>query len=62
MPKKRTEGAPLKNVFAMRGTEEWKVWLDGLAQKNRAPLAVTLDQALADLAEKLKYRKAPPRV
>jgi predicted transcriptional regulator len=62
-PKKKpaVEDTRHKNVVAIRGTDEWKKWLDELAALNGAPVTVTIEQALRDLAEKLKHRKAPPR-
>jgi hypothetical protein len=54
--------AQLKNVLVLRGTEEWKTWLDELAEANSAPLTVTVEQALKLLAEKLDVRKPPRRV
>ena len=50
-----------KNIFVLRGTEEWKAWLDEVAQANGAPVTVTVEQALRDLAAKLKCRKPPKR-
>lgn len=50
-----------RNILALRGTEEFKAWLDGLAARNGAPVTVTIEQALRDLAEKLGYRKGPSR-
>jgi hypothetical protein len=55
------ESARQKNILALRGTEEWKVWLDDLAAKNGAPVTVTIEQALRDLAEKIGHRPAPAR-
>lgn len=60
-PEGGDSSARQKNILALRGTEEWKAWLDGLAEKNRAPVTVTIEQALRDLAEKLGYREAPSR-
>jgi hypothetical protein len=51
-----------KNVFAIRGTDEWKTWVDSLAEANGAPLAVTVEQALRELAVKLKHLKPPKRL
>ncbi|SIO58463.1 hypothetical protein SAMN05444166_5688 [Singulisphaera sp. GP187] len=67
MAKKRPETdkvtpSQLKNVLVLRGTEEWKAWLDELAEANSAPLTTTVEQALKLLAEKLQVRKPPKRV
>jgi len=55
-------GSQLKNVLVLRGTDEWKEWLDELAEANSAPLTVTVEQALKLFAETLKVRKPPKRV
>jgi hypothetical protein len=60
--KKTKPPTGLKNIVVLRGTEEWKKWLDELAEANSAPLTVTIEQALKDFAEKLKVRKPPRRV
>jgi hypothetical protein len=52
----------LQNIVALRGTAEWKAWLDGLAEANGAPLTVTIEQALRDLAAKLRHDKPPRRL
>jgi hypothetical protein len=52
----------LRNILVLRGTEEWKVWLDGLATANSAPLTVTVEQALKEYANKIGYSKPPKRV
>ncbi len=51
-----------KNIFVLRGTDDFKQWLDGLAEANGAPLTVTTEQAYRLLAEKLGYPKPPKRV
>ncbi len=61
VPAEATIQKPTKNLVVIRGTEEWKDWLDGLAEANQAPITVTIDQALRELAERLKYSKPPRR-
>jgi hypothetical protein len=51
-----------KNIFAWRGSDEFKVWLDELAELNGAPLTVTVEQAVTDYAKKLGHRPKPSRV
>jgi hypothetical protein len=57
----QAEASRQKNLVVIRGTEEWKAWLDGLADVNQAPITVTIDRALRELAERLKYDKPPRR-
>jgi hypothetical protein len=58
----KSAGASLRNIVVLRGTAEWKEWLDELAAANSAPLTVTIEQALKEFAEKLKVRRPPRRV
>jgi hypothetical protein len=52
----------LRNVIILRGTDEWKDWLDELTGLNHAPLTVTIEQALALLGDRLKHRRMPKRI
>ena len=51
-----------KNVFAIRGTEDWKAWLDGFATRKGMPVTVLVDYALRELAKRDGYQDAPIRV
>jgi hypothetical protein len=64
MAKKKAKAAgALRNILVLRGTEEWKEWLDELAAANSAPLTVPVEQALKHFATVvLKIRKPPRRV
>lgn len=62
-PKKSPEDLKRqKNLLSVRGTEEWKIWLDGLAAKQRVPIVVLIDVALTELAKAVGYPEPPPRV
>jgi hypothetical protein len=50
-----------RNIFALRGTLEYKAWMDGLAKANHSPLTTAIEQALALLAERIGYTKPPTR-
>lgn len=51
-----------KVVFQMKGSEEWKDWLDGLAKQLRMPSSAVVDNALVMYAKAQGYdRKAPER-
>ena len=56
-----TEKNRLKHIVALRGTDEWKAWLDKLAALNSAPVTVTIEQALKELAARLDAPKPPRR-
>lgn len=51
-----------KSILALKGTEEYKAWLDELAALNGAPVTITVDRALRELAERLGHKKPPRRV
>ena len=68
MAKKKTarpktpEPATRKNVVSIRGTENWRDWLMGLAAHRRLKASDVIDQALIEYAERHGYtREAPPR-
>lgn len=65
MAKKKPDPPParrLRNILVLRGTDDWKGWLDEVAEANHAPLTVTVEQALGMMAERLKVRKPPRRI
>ena len=51
-----------KSILALKGTDAYKRWLDDLAALNGAPVTITVDRALRELAESLGHRKPPRRV
>lgn len=54
-------GGPLPNVVSMRGTPQWKAWLDRLALHCRATPSALIDRALAELARREGFEDPPPR-
>jgi hypothetical protein len=69
-PEKRADSAIVKpvvsprqkNVLALRGTGEWKAWLDGFAVRKGMPVTVLVDHALRELAKRDGYQDPPTRV
>jgi hypothetical protein len=59
---KAAESPRQKNVLALRGTGEWKAWLDGFAIRKGMPVTVLVDHALRELAKRDGYQDPPPRV
>ena len=51
-----------KNVLALRGTEDWKLWLDGFADSKGMPVTVLVDHALRELAKRDGYQDPPTRI
>lgn len=61
-PKKHADDSTRqKNLLTIRGSDEWKAWLDGLAAKQRVPVTVLIDLALTELAKVVEYPEPPPR-
>jgi hypothetical protein len=52
----------LDNIFVLRGTDEFKVWMDGLAAHIGAPVTVMVERAMRELARKESYPVPPRRV
>lgn len=62
-PKAQSEApARQKNVLALRGTDDWKSWLDGYAKSKGMPVTVLVDHALRELAKRDGYQDPPTRV
>jgi hypothetical protein len=57
----KREGASRKTVVALKGSDEWKIWLDGFANHCRLGLADTIEQALLRYAEHQGYERPPKR-
>jgi hypothetical protein len=53
------KGQPL--AIQVRGTPEWKEWVEGLASANRQNVAGLVDTALARLAKEIGFRDPPDR-
>ncbi len=61
MAKKKPKGRPPREmVVGMRGSTEWKTWLDELAEHCRLNKVDVIDLALVDFAAKQGF-KAPPK-
>jgi hypothetical protein len=57
---KRTE--PIREtVVALKGSAEWKTWLDGFANHCRLGLADTMEQSLVYYAKERGYEIPPKR-
>jgi len=68
MAKKRTAAAapapqgPRRTVLTIKGTDEWRVWLEGLGEFLRTPTSTVVDHALVRYAREVGYtREAPKR-
>jgi hypothetical protein len=65
MAKKRPAGEPAKQpkgvLPAVRGSEEWRAWVDRLCDFDRVPYPVLIDRALAEYAKSVGFKEAPPK-
>jgi hypothetical protein len=48
-------------VMTIKGTAEWKEWLDRLADFSRLPTTVLIDVALAEWAKQKGFPESPPK-
>jgi hypothetical protein len=57
---------PLKgtqpNAITIRGSAEWKEWLERFAARMRVKPTAIIDLALAKLAEQERFTEPPPRM
>jgi hypothetical protein len=58
MSAKKPKGFALPPV---RGSEDWKGWVERLAEFDRSSLPDLLDRALVAYAKQIKFKDAPPR-
>jgi hypothetical protein len=54
-------GPPRETVVALKGSPEWKAWLDGFAGHCRLGLADTIEQSLLCYAQERDYGGPPKR-
>jgi hypothetical protein len=61
-PKKAAPVKRQSNIFVLRGTPEFKAWMDELATLAGSPVSVMTERAMRELAKKLGHRPPPRRV
>jgi hypothetical protein len=54
-----SHGKPL--AFQMRGETKWKTWVDELSTFDERPVAMIIERALREYAEKIGFPKSPPK-
>jgi hypothetical protein len=57
---KKTEPGPRRAVLQMKGTDEWKDWLDRLAKFLRMPTSAVVDNALVEYARARGFKDEAP--
>ncbi len=60
-PAKPGERDKRMTVMTIKGTVEWKEWLDRLSDFSRLPSTVLIDVALADWAKQRGFLESPPK-
>jgi len=55
---KKPKGFALPSI---RGSDEWKAWVERLADADRASLPDLIDHALVAYAKKIKFNEPPPK-
>jgi hypothetical protein len=61
-PKKSPpEPGPRRTVLTIKGTDEWREWLEGLGEFLRTPTSTVVDHALVRYAKEVGYDKEAPR-
>jgi hypothetical protein len=66
MVEKKKPGRPKgslrrETVLGLKGTPEWKVWLEEFAEFCRLSMADTIDQSLTEQADRKGFRPPPKR-
>ena len=57
----RRDGPPRETVVALKGSPEWKAWLDQFAGHCRLGLADTIEQSLDYYARERRFTRPPKR-
>ena len=57
----KREGPARETVVALKGSAEWKAWLDDFADHCRLGLADTVEQSLLFYAKERNFRGPPNR-
>jgi hypothetical protein len=50
-----------RTVLTIKGTDEWKAWLDALADHLRTPASTIVDHSLVRYAKEVGFTKPPPK-
>ena len=52
---------PRRTVLTIKGTDEWKGWIERLADFVRTPTSTLVDHALIRYAKEMGFKEEPPR-
>jgi len=57
---KAPEPGPRRTVLTIKGTDEWRAWLEELGQFLRTPTSTIVDHALVEYARAKGFKKDAP--
>jgi hypothetical protein len=57
---KPAEPGPRRTVLTIKGTEEWRSWLERLAAHVRTPASTIVDHALIKYAKEAGFKEEAP--
>ncbi len=60
-PAGATSPGPRRTVLTIKGTEEWRVWLEQLGEHLRTPTSTIVDHALVRYAKEVGFGKEAPK-
>lgn len=52
---------PRRTVLTIKGTDEWRLWLEGLGEHLRTPTSTIVDHALVRYAKEMGYIAEAPK-
>lgn len=52
---------PKVSLASLKGSEQYRVWLEGLAEHSHLPLAILIEHALREYAENHEYPALQPK-
>lgn len=61
MAKKKSGKSAKKNIFVMRGTEEYQKWMNEFADHLGLPMTIAVQESMKEKAERLGFRAPPKR-
>lgn len=55
-----TVAGPRRTVLTIKGTDQWKGWLERLGKHLRTPTSTIVDHALVRYAKEMGFEESPP--
>jgi hypothetical protein len=61
VPETTAKQGPRKTVLTIKGTDEWRAWLEELGDHLRTPTSTIVDHALVRYAKEMGFDKEAPK-